>query len=233
MPEASAELQRRLGYTFSDPAWLRHALTHRSWSAAKSECSPAGADNERLEFLGDAVLQMRVSERLLQALPGAPEGELTRRRAALVSAKALAQVAPELGLGEFLLLSPAEAALGGRGKPRLLANALEAVFAAIFLDGGYAAAAAVIDRLLVEPYLLPSAAAAATPFGFKSTLQEWAHAHAQPLPEYRLVEATGPEHDKRFLVEVRLANGTAGSGRGRSKKEAEQAAAAAALETLR
>lgn len=223
-----AGLEGRLGYVFADGELLRQALAHRSWEAMRG----GGPGNERLEFLGDAVLQLRVSERLLQASPGAREGELTRRRAAMVSAKALARVAQGLQLGECLLVSPGEEAAGGRSNPRLLANALEAVIAAIHHDGGYAAAAGVIDRLVIEPHLRGAGGDALLQFGAKSALQEWAHAHARALPEYRLLEASGPEHNKQFLIEVRVGGAALGTGRAHSKKEAEQAAAAAALTAL-
>ncbi len=229
-PEPAAELQPRLGYVFQRPELLRRALTHSSWRRAHGGAG-ANEDNERLEFLGDAVLELRVSERLLAAHPESDEGQLTRWRAWLVSARHLARLAQGLELGAALRLSAAEAAIGGRAKPRLLANALEAVIAAIHLDGGYAAAAAFVDRLLEEA-LRQLAPETVHEFGFKSALQEWAHATGAGLPSYRLVEASGPEHGKRFTAEVSIAGRCIHRGAGKTKKDAEQQAAAAALRDL-
>lgn len=180
--------------------------------------------------MGDAVLELRVSEQILAAYPEADEGELTRLRGWMVSARNLAATAGHLELGRHLCLSHSEESVGGRHKQRLLANALEAVIAAVYHDGGYAAAAAVIDAHILAPSLARHHAGALHEFAFKSALQERAHAAGLPLPVYRLLEATGPEHAKRFTVEVRLADGTSGTGTGLSKKDAEQRAAAAALE---
>jgi ribonuclease-3 len=223
---APPELERRLGYVFARPELLWRALTHSSWRRARG----GGEDNERLEFLGDAVLELRIRELLLSTHPGSDEGQLTRWRSWLVSTRHLARLAQGLNLGAHLRLSPAEEAIGGRAKPRLLANALEAVLAAIHLDGGYTAAAAFVDRLMQAP-LRRLDPATMHEFGFKSALQEWAHAQAAPPPAYRLVEATGPEHGKRFTAEVAVA-GHACRGSGKTKKEAEQQAAAAALRAL-
>jgi len=230
-----AELQQRLGYSFAQPERLRQALTHRSWWREQPGAQPAAAappDNERLEFLGDAVVGLRVSERLLEAFPASSEGQLSRLRAWLVSARNLAAVARQLRLGEHLRLSHAEEAIGGRSKPRLLANALEAVVGAIHQDGGYAAAAAFIDRQVVGSSLERLSPDHLHEFTYKSVLQEWAHASALPLPAYRLLSATGPEHGKHFTIEVSLPGVFTGQGSGSSKKEAEQRAAGAALEFL-
>lgn len=178
------------------------------------------------------MLQLRVSERLVATYPQASEGELTRLRGGIVSARSLLRAAVALDLGRHLRLSPAEEAVGGREKQRLLANTMEAVIAALHQDGGYDAAAAVIDRLVVAPGLQHYPLGAVNEFGFKSALQERAHALGLPLPVYRMLETSGPEHDRRFTVEVMLTDGTLGAGSGSSKKDAEQQAAAAALEAL-
>lgn len=229
-PGAEQQLQQRIGHQFRRPELLRQALTHSSWARAQG---PSHADNERLEFLGDAVLGLRVCERLTEALPSAAEGELTRLRSWLVSARHLAEAAARMNLGSYLRLSPAEEQIGGRGKTRLLANAMEAVIAAIHLDGGYAEAARFVDA-----HILPEDLAARSPqawqaFGFKSALQEWAHAAGLPTPVYRVLKAVGPEHNKIFTVEVEVEGRVKAQGAGASKKQAEQNAAAAALEAVR
>lgn len=230
-PEPAAELQPRLGYVFQRPELLRRALTHSSWRRAHGGAG-ANEDNERLEFLGDAVLELRVSERLLAAHPESDEGQLTRWRAWLVSARHLARLAQGLELGAHLRLSSPEEAIGGRTKPRLLANALEAVIAAVHRDGGYAASAAFVDRLMAAP-LRQLGPETLHEFGFKSALQEWAHAQGASAPTYRLVEESGPDHGKRFIAEVAVASHPAFRGSGKTKKDAEQQAAAAALLALR
>jgi len=233
-----AELQQRLGYWFQQPERLRQALTHRSWWREQPgghpamEPATAPPDNERLEFLGDAVVGLRVSERLLETFPASSEGQLSRLRAWLVSARNLAAVATRLGLGEHLRLSHAEEAIGGRGKQRLLANVLEALTGAIHQDGGYAAAAAFVDRQVVGASLERLSPDHLHEFAYKSVLQEWAHAGAHPLPAYRLLSATGPEHGKLFTIEVSLPGVFTGQGSGTSKKDAEQKAAGAALKFL-
>ncbi len=215
--------------TFHNPALLRQALTHRSWKAAGSATAAEEPDYERLEFLGDAVLGLRVSERLLQAFPESPEGELSRLRSWLVSARHLAQVARALRLGEHLRLSPGEERLGGRNRERLLANAMEAVIGAIHVDRGYAAAARFVDRRVLGTTLAELSPGQLHEFAYKSALQEWAHAHHCPPPAYRVVGSSGPEHGKTFQVELRLAGVYTGRAQGRSKKAAEQEAARAAL----
>lgn len=211
---------------------LEQALTHRSFLRDSAATEPVGADNERLEFLGDAVVGLRVCERLLAAFPASDEGQLSRLRAWLVSARNLAAAAQQLGLGDHLRLSHAEEAIGGRGKQRLLANAMEAVIAAIHLDGGYAAAAAFIDRHLIGNSLEDLSPDHLHEFAYKSVLQEWAHASGRPLPVYRTLGASGPEHTKIFTVEVSLSGVFTGVGTGSSKKQAEQQAAGAALQFL-
>lgn len=189
----------------------------------------AEPDYERLEFLGDAVLGLRVSERLFATFPASPEGELSRLRSWLVSARHLARVAQTLSLGDFLRLSAGEERLGGRTRERILANALEAVIGAIHLDRGYASAARFIDRHVLGAALANLSPTGLHEFAYKSALQEWAHAHRHPAPVYRVVASTGPEHGKTFHVELRIEGLYTGRAQGASKKSAEQNAAHAAL----
>lgn len=216
---------------FRDPGLLRQALTHSSWKAART-ANAAEPDYERLEFLGDAVLELRVSERLYAAFPASPEGELSRLRAWLVSARHLASVAQALSLGGFLRLSPGEERLGGRTRERILANVLEAVIGAVHLDRGYARAARFIDRHVLGADFASLSPNSLHEFAYKSALQEWAHLHHRPAPAYRVTGATGPEHGKTFHVELRIEGLYQGRAQGRSKKSAEQNAARAALVKL-
>jgi len=222
---ALAALAERLGHKFSDTALLLQALTHRSWCAEH----PGTPSNERLEFLGDSVLGVFVTDHLFRTNPTLPEGQLAKSRAGVVSMVALASVAAELGLGDVLRLGRGEANSGGREKPSILADALEAVIAALWLDGGMAAAQPTVVSLLADRM----AQAAAGPGGgdFKTRLQEQASRMADALPEYDLAE-NGPDHAKEFTATVRIAGRQWGEGRGRSKKEAEQAAAANALDQI-
>jgi len=229
------ELERRIGHRFQRPELLRQALTHRSFRHEQLEAGVAAADdgdNERLEFLGDAVLGLRACERLIEVYPASPEGQLSRLRAFIVSARNLAAAAQQLNLGAELRLSHAEDAIGGRAKPRLLANAMEAVIAALYLDGGYAAAAGFIDRFILDGSMERLPPGALHEFAFKSALQEWAHAAGRPAPVYRVLRSTGPEHEKTFTIEVSLGGLYSGTATGTSKKAAEQLAAAAALAFL-
>jgi len=207
------------------------ALRHGSYCHERrgSTAEPLRS-NERLEFLGDAVLGLSVSRRCWESFPELSEGALTRMRAAIVNEDALASVARSLGLGELLLLGRGEERSGGREKKGLLADALEAVFAAIHLGAGADAASAVIDRLL-QP-LIQSAAAGALGRDYKTELQEIAQAVHRTSPAYRVLDAPGPQHARVFEVEVTLAGDPLGRGSGRTKKEAEQAAARAALDAL-
>lgn len=226
-------LEQRLAYRFRHRQALAQALTHRSCRREVAGGLAATLDdNERFEFLGDAVLGLRASERLLALYPHASEGELSRMRAWLVSARHLAEVAERLELGGCLRMSRAEEALGGRGKQRLLANAFEAVIAAVFLDGGYVVAGDLIDRLIMDAAPEAFSSRRVHEFGYKSALQEWAHATDHPLPTYRIVSATGPEHGKVFTVLVEIPEVVAATATAHSKKEAEQLAARAAMERL-
>lgn len=219
-------LQDRLGWRFRDQKVLLDALAHRSWCAEHTEAE----SNERLEFLGDAVLGLVVTDRVYHLYPELPEGELAKVRAAVVNAEVLAQLAVEVGLGAALLLGKGEDASGGRNKPSILSDAMEAVIAAVYLDGGWDAANGLVLRLLAGRI----AEAAAGPGGhdYKTRLQELAARRFDRLPRYQ-VSGHGPDHAKRFYATVLLDGEPRGTGEGRSKKQAEQAAAKAAWLWLR
>jgi ribonuclease-3 len=222
-----APLEERLGYRFRDGALCETALTHTSWVNEATDA--ARTDNERLEFLGDAVLALVVSDLLMRRLPGRAEGELTRMRAALVSETGLSRAAAQIDLGPWIFLGRGEERTGGRTRPSILANTLEAMMGAVYIDGGLGAAAAVAERLFdgalgdVERYVR---------LDYKSRLQERAQALLQVAPVYAVVAAEGPDHDKRFHVALMLAGREVARAIGRSKKEAEQSAAAEALAAL-
>ena len=223
-----AELQKSLGISFSDPSLLEQALVHGSY--LNENPGFALTSNERLEFLGDAVLGLVVAEKLYRDFSQFSEGEMTRLRAALVRRDALARVARAIRLGDYLYLGKGEEASGGRRKPSNLAGALEAVIAAIFLDQGLTATKAVILRLFNEE--LERVVSRGTLVDYKSRLQELTQAKQQPAPIYQLVEAEGPAHDRRFTVEVRIGDTVLGRGSGKSKKMAETEAAYSALQQL-
>jgi len=222
-----AELEARLGHSFRNAALCETALTHTSWVNEAGQ--PERSDNERLEFLGDAVLDLVVSDLLMRRFPDRREGDLSRARAALVSEPGLAQVAVALELGRFILLGKGEERTGGRGRPSILANALEALMGAIYVDAGFDAAAAVASRLFESRIEEVDQHAR---LDYKSRLQERAQAVWQTAPVYEVVAEEGPDHDKRFEVALSLAGRPYGRAIGRSKKEAEQGAAAAALEAI-
>ncbi|HEY1424923.1 MAG TPA: ribonuclease III [Candidatus Acidoferrum sp.] len=231
-------LQERLGYRFRDPGLLAIALTHSSavpeLRAAAESCgvSPAAIqDNERLEFLGDAVLDLLASEYLVDKFPEWSEGQLSRSRSYLVNAQALVDGARRLEIGEFLRLGRGEEKTGGREKAAILADALEAIVAAIFLDGGLEPARELLRRSLFESALEGSGAHIAD-FDRKSALQEFLQSRSIPPAEYRLASESGPHHRKLFQIEVWSQGQCLASGEGNTKKEAEQKAARAALERL-
>ena len=209
-------LQKALGYQFQNPALLTMALTHPSTKQP---------DNQRLEFLGDAILEFCVSDTLYHKYTGFQEGALTARRAALVCERTLSVLAHSLDLGRCLVMGNGEELTGGREKPSILADAVEAVLAAIYVDGGYEAVREVIFRLfqdedkLVAPKVKDD----------KSALQEYTQAHEMGLPTYRIIDATGPDHDRQFVAEVVIMGRQMATGKGQSKKSAEQMAARAAL----
>lgn len=224
-PEARAALERALGVRFRDPAMLDLALTHRSAVAEGAR----GADNERLEFLGDAVLGLAVADMSYRTFPDLAHGELSPLRAAIVNMNALAEVGRQVHLGDAVMLGRGEEMNGGRDKASILADALEAVIGAVYLDQGPVVAREVIERLLT-----PRIAAYARGEGdrdFKGQLQEYTSAELQTMPEYRIDES-GPDHRKRFVATVLVSGRALGTGEGGSKKEAEQRAAQEALRAL-
>ncbi len=223
-----AALQQTLGVTFNDASLLEQALVHSSY--INENPGFALTSNERLEFLGDAVLGQIVAEKLYQDFPHFTEGEMTKLRAALVRRDTLARMARAIRLGDHLYLGKGEEASGGRHKPANLSAALEAVIAAVFLDRGSSTAKEFTLRLLdIE---LKNAVSQRTEVDYKSELQELIQAKEQQTPTYYLVESTGPGHARTFTVEVRLGETVLGRGSGRSKKEAETEAARLALEKL-
>lgn len=228
-----APLEQRLGYRFRERALLEQALTHRS--RAHEDGLGADATNESLEFLGDAVLGFVIADLVFQEFPGSDEGQKSKIKASLVSFTALARVAESIDLGDHLRLGRGEEKTGGRQKPVLLADACEAVLAAVYLDGGLAAARGCILRLLA-PLLDETRARGVAVAGsgdFKSLLQEYLQARRLPPPAYRIIDQTGPDHDKVFTVDVQASGKLLAEATGRSRKEAEQQAARAALEALR
>ncbi len=221
------ELQREIGYRFTDADRLVHALTHRSFA---SEAGRPGRHNERLEFLGDAVLGLAAARRLYERFPDCAEGRLSKIKAGLVSAAALHGVARRIGLGRFLQLGGAEEGSGGREKKGLLVDALEALIAAVYLDGGLAAAERLIDRLILSPKAIEGVESNLATDNAKSTLQEILQGKGEPLPVYRVVEEIGPPHQRRFRVELTVNDCFRTAGEGSTKREAEQRAALEALD---
>ena len=220
------QLQQVIHYQFHNITFLEVALTHSSYA---NEMRHQVRYNERQEFLGDAVLSIIVSDYLFRHYSHLPEGELTKLRAALVCEKALCQYAIELGLGNFLFLGKGEESTGGRKRPSILADAFEAVIAAIYLDGGMEPATEFVLH-----YVVP-AIENHTPAAFKdykTILQEIIQKNPEERVTYELVEESGPDHNKHFVVEVHLNSNVIGRGEGRSKKNAEQAAAKVALELM-
>lgn len=219
-------LEEKLGYTFRDPSLLENALTH---SSCANESRGKLHSNERLEFLGDSILGMVVAEHLYRNHPDLPEGELTRTRAALVCEESLVEVAKELGLGDYLKLGKGEEAGGGRNRPSIRADAVEAVLAAVYLDGGIGSA-----RKIIQKYILTREVSSLSGIrDYKTALQELVQRESGQVLKYRLTGESGPDHDKRFFVEVDLNGTPVGNGEGHSKKEAEQMAAKAAIQKLR
>jgi ribonuclease-3 len=225
-----AELESVLGHEFRDSRWLWQALTHSSRIPERTAEDCTG-DNEKLEFLGDAVLELLVSEELVRTFPDWREGQLSKSRASLVNEASLCTVAQRLDLGKHLRLSRGEEKTGGRLKPALLADAYEAVVAAIYLDAGLEAARQFVQKSLVEVALTAAAGNLGRP-DHKSALQELLQARGMSPCNYRVVEEAGPDHEKTFRVEVRITGELTAAGTGKTKKEAEQAAAVAALYQL-
>jgi ribonuclease III len=215
-------LEERIGYRFKDNALLECSLTHIS--ALKGARNRAGS-YQRLEFLGDHVLGLVISDVLFRSFPKADEGELSRRLADLVRKETCAEIARTIELGAAILLGSSEANAGARKRPAILADVCEAVIGAVYLDGGYPAAAALVERL----WQVRMQATAPPQRDPKTVLQEWAQARGLPTPVYREVARTGPDHDPEFQIAVQLPNFAPAEGSGRSKRVAEQAAAAAML----
>lgn len=220
-------LEKAIGYAFKDRDLLRNALTHSSYS--NEFRGEAGPCNERLEFLGDAVLGFVTAEYLYNRFPELPEGKMTRLRAELVCERSLSRVAEKLELGRHLLLGRGEESTGGRTRPSINADAVEAVIAAVFLDGGLEPAAGFIHKFILDEF---EAGNAHLDRDAKSELQELVQRKSGQLLEYRHVGEAGPDHMKVFSVEVWLNGELVASGEGRSKKDAEQHAALRALEAL-
>ena len=219
-------LQAAIGYQFRDPELLKKALTHSSY--ANEQWHDSLLCNERLEFLGDSILGMMVAEYLFASFPNKPEGELTRIRADMVCERALARVADQLDLGQHLLLGHGEEQGGGRKRDSILADAVESVIAACYLDGGFNAALGFIQKFILTQ----------VPQGqlrnvdYKTALQELVQQKKSQVLSYELIGETGPDHAKEFLVEVSLNGVAVGQGAGSSKKRAQQAAAEAAIRKL-
>jgi ribonuclease III len=233
---AVGELEVLLEHRFSSAGLLRRALTHSSLAHERNSAEALSEDNETLEFLGDAVVGLVAAEHVYRLYPELSEGELTRMRGALVSRRHLAEVAAQLELGKYLLLGRGEERSGGRMKTALLANAMEAVIGALYLDAGLETARRFIDRHVIAPVVaaLHEQLTAGSGMGdFKSVLQELLQARRQGQPDYRTTGETGPDHRKRFFVEVRVAGTTLAEGEGRTRKHAEQDAARQAIDKLR
>ena len=222
------KLQENLGYRFRDESLLRGALYHSSY--ANEHRNENIVSNERLEFLGDAVLGFVSAEFLYSRFPNAPEGELTRIRAALVREESLFEVAQSLQLGECLMLGKGEESGGGRQRPSILADCTEAVFAAVYLDGGMDCARDLIHRVLLNKGDIEVAESRRR--DYKTELQELVQRKPQQVLRYELTGQSGPDHAKVFTVAVLLNGESIGEGSGHSKKEAEQSSARAALEKL-
>jgi ribonuclease-3 len=222
-----AALETKLGYTFQDVLLLERALTHKSF--LNENPSVGRGDNERLEFLGDAVLGLVIGHVLMERFPTLREGDLSMTRAQIVSEPTLAEVAAEIGLGEWLFLGRGEEQTGGRRKPSLLADAMEATLAAVYLDSGFSAAFGVVSRLFVQR--IERVASPGTS-DFKTRLQERAQALRRETPRYTVTAEHGPDHEKVFEVAVLLGGREIARAGGKSKKEAEQRAAEQALSLL-
>ena len=220
------KLEQGLGYTFRNKTLLENALTHSSYANENRERHLP--DNERLEFLGDSILGFVVAEYLYRNFPDKPEGELTRIRADLVCERNLAEAAATIELGSYLLLGHGEEQGGGRKRDSIVSDAMESVIAASFMDGGFAAAKEIIDRLILSniPKGRPRN------FDYKTAFQELVQRKKDQQIHYELTGESGPDHDKHFEVEVLLNGKAVGRGVGSSKKRAEQAAAEAAIEAL-
>jgi ribonuclease-3 len=225
------KLQDELGYHFRSPDLLFRALVHRSFAYENAD---VGTDNETLEFLGDSVLGLAISHLLIEHFPDCDEGELSRLRSSIVNERELAQIAFNLNLGDFLLLGKGEEMSGGRQKASLLANTIEAVLAAVYLDGGLDSAVGLVKKVFngylenrEDEYLLK-----ALDKDYKTQLQELTQARLRLTPSYFLESEEGPDHDKTFFMKVAIGERVLAHGSGKSKKEAQQEAARKAIEEI-
>ena len=232
MAEDTSRLEAELGYRFSDRALLVRALTHSSYTY-ETQGEKNGLDNEQMEFLGDAVLGFVVSARLVAAYPEYREGKLSKLKADLVSAAHLVGAARELRLGEYLQLGRGEELSGGRHKRALVVNALEALIAAIYLDGGIEAATGFVGRFVIGDRLARAEPRESLFENYKSELQELLQAAKLPQPKYLVVKERGPQHHKTFTIEVRIGSEFSAQAEGPTKKVAAQEAARRALEHFR
>ena len=221
-----SDLEKAIGYRFRDISLLQNALSHSSY--ANERWHNSLLSNERLEFLGDSILGMTVADHLYRNFPDRPEGELTRMRADMVCEKTLASVANQIGLGQHLLLGHGEEQGGGRNRESILADAVESIIAACYLDGGFESAAAFIRTFILCHVPVKQL----QNVDYKTKLQELVQRKKNQMLTYALIGESGPDHDKSFQVEVSLNGQAVGQGSGRSKKKAEQDAARAAIETL-
>ena len=221
------KLEKELEYRFRDPGLLRLALSHRSWvnNVTRGARPPS---NERLEFLGDAVMNSIITDYLYNRYPGCDEGELSKMKSLVVSAKVLVPCAELLNLGDYVLLSKSEERSGGRRRPSILADAFEALLGAVYLDGGYEAVRGLLNRTLI--HIMDDILADADLANYKSLLLEYSQSRGFGAPFYDVLRETGPEHRKAFVVSVKIRGEEWGRGSGPSKKDAEQAGARNALE---
>lgn len=227
--DPSFTLERRIGYTFRDRNLLVLALTHKSF--AHESRDPRAQDNERLEFLGDAILNLTICDHLVRTYPELPEGDLSKYRSLLVSETVLAGLAQRLELGPHLRLGKGEEQTRGWEKPSILSDALEALIAAIYLDGGMIRATTWVQSIFQDT--IRQLLSQGLNHDFKTDLQEYCQSQLGVLPLYRVIRESGPDHDKRFEVEILVREESMGTGTGRSKKEAEQEAAREALARLK
>lgn len=232
MSSTPGELENVIGYRFKDIALLERSLTHRSWAYEQAshgaEATDAPEQNETLEFVGDSVLGLAVAEQIFAKNPKLEEGDLTLMKHSLVSSGTLAEIAASIGLGRFVRLGKGEERSGGRGRKTILSNTLEAVIGAVFIDGGYIAARAVVNRLFAAKYrqVTPDSS-----LDTKTLLQETLQARKKKAPVYKVIKTEGPSHNRRFVVEAVWDSGRT-EGEGRSIKAAEMEAAGAALEII-
>jgi len=225
----SQDFQSIFHYDFRNPSLLKEAFTHKSY--VNESLDRGMSDNERLEFLGDAVLDMVISDYLFEKMPKAREGELSKIKSTVVSEPTLADVARKINIGKFILLGKGEDLSQGRSKNSLLANTLEAIIAAVYLDGGLSEAKSWIDRAFAET--IENILTHQVTFDYKTNFQEECQRLFEVLPEYRLARASGPDHSKNFEIELWVKDKLLGFGVGKSKKEAEQKAAKEGLNRLK